>query len=94
MVQPQRLNLERQQMSSLLDTLADPQYVPKRGPSCTVHLAMQDMDKDTLNKFTTAMANTSAAGTLIAEALQDLGYKVRADAIQRHRRGACRCGIS
>jgi hypothetical protein len=81
-------------MSSLLDTLADPQYVPKRGPSCTVSLAMKDMDKDTLRKFTAAMANTSAAGTLIAEALQGLGYKVRADAIQRHRRGACRCGIS
>jgi hypothetical protein len=52
------------------------------------------MDEDTLNKFTTAMGNPSAAGTLIAKALQGLGYKVRADAIQRHRRGACRCGIS
>lgn len=79
---------------SLLDTLSDPQYVPKRGPSCTVGLAMQEMDDDTLKKFTAAMANTSAAGTLIAHALQDLGYKVRPDAIQRHRRGACRCGIS
>jgi hypothetical protein len=79
---------------SLLDTLSDPQYVPKRGPSCTVQLTMKDMDEDTLKKFKAAMANPSAAGTLIAEALQDLGYKVRADAIQRHRRGACRCGVS
>ena len=81
-------------MSSLLDTLSDPQYVPKRGPACTVNLAQQTMDKATLEKFTAAMGNPSAAGTLIAEALQELGYKVRADAIQRHRRGACRCGIS
>jgi hypothetical protein len=79
---------------SLLDTLSDPQYVPKRGPSCTVHLAMQNMDADTLEKFTAAMANPSAAGTLIAKALQDLGFKVRPDAIQRHRRRACRCGVS
>jgi len=81
-------------MSSLLDTLSDPQYVPKRGPACTVHLTMKQMDKATLDKFTAAMANSSAAGTLIAEALQELGFKVRADAIQRHRRGACRCGIA
>ena len=81
-------------MSSLLDTLSDPQYVPKRGPACTVSLAMKEMDEATLKKFTAAMGNTSAASTLIAEALQELGFKVRSDAIQRHRRRACRCGIS
>jgi hypothetical protein len=81
-------------MSSLLDTLSDPQYTPKRGPTCTVGLAMKDMDEDTLKKFTAAMANPSAAGTLIAKAVQDLGFKVRPDAIQRHRRGACRCGVA
>ena len=81
-------------MSSLLDTLADPQYAPRRGPRCTVSLATQQMDEATLKKFTAAMENSSAASTLIAQALQDLGYKVRADALQRHRRGACRCAIS
>ena len=79
---------------SLLDTLADPQYAPRRGPECTVSIAISEMDDDTLAKFTAAMDNPSAAGTLIAEALRDLGFKVRADAVQRHRRGACRCGIS
>ncbi len=79
---------------SLLDNLADPQYAPQRGPDCTVAIAIKQMDKATLEKFEAAMNNRSAPGTEIAKALQDLGYLVRGNAIQRHRRGACRCGIS
>lgn len=79
-------------MSSLLDSLADPQYAPRRGPNCSVAVVMKQMPKDILEKFQAAMDNHSAPGTEIAKAVQELGYLVRADAIQRHRRGACRCG--
>jgi hypothetical protein len=81
-------------MSPLLDNLANPQYTPRRGPDCSIAIAIAQMDDDTLNKFQAAMDNPSAPGTEIAKALVDLGYLVRPDAIQRHRRGACRCGIS
>jgi hypothetical protein len=81
-------------MSSLLDNLADPNYTYRKGPECTVALAMEQMDKATLATFQTAMANPAAPGTQIAKAVQELGYQVRYEAIQRHRRGACRCGVA
>jgi len=81
-------------LSSLLDNLADPNYTYRKGPECTVALAMQQMDKATLATFHAAMANPAAPSTQIAKAVQQLGYQVRYEASQRHRRGACRCGVS
>ena len=81
-------------MSSLLDNLADPHYTYRKGPECTVAIAMRQMDDATIKKFQAAMANERAPATQIAKAVQDLGYHVRYEALQRHRRGACRCGVS
>lgn len=77
---------------SLLDNLADPQYTYRKGPECSVAIAVRQMDKATVAKFDAAMANDNAPSTQIAKALQDLGFQVRYEALQRHRRGACRCG--
>jgi hypothetical protein len=79
---------------SLLDNLADPKYTYRKGPACSVALVMQQMDDATVKKFQAAMANVSAPATQIAKAVQDLGYQIRYEAVQRHRRGACRCGLS
>ena len=76
----------------LLDSLADPQYTYRKGPECSVAIAVRQMDKATVAKFDAAMANDNAPSTQIAKALQDLGFQVRYEALQRHRRGACRCG--
>jgi hypothetical protein len=81
-------------MSPLLDNLADPHYTYRKGPQCSIKLAMAQMDEATIKKFKAAMANPAAPATQIAKAVQDLGYQVRYEAVQRHRRGACRCGQS
>lgn len=81
-------------MSSLLDNLADPKYTYRKGPACSVALTIEQMDDSTTKKFKAAMANPSAPATQIAKAVQELGYTVRYEAIQRHRRGACRCDQS
>jgi hypothetical protein len=81
-------------MSSLLDNLADPNYTYHKGPECTVALAMRQMDKATLATFQAALDNPAAPSTQIALAVQQLGYQVRYEALQRHRRGACRCGVA
>jgi hypothetical protein len=77
---------------SLLDDLADPHYTYRKGPECSVAIAMRQMDEPTVKKFQAAMANDNAPSTQIAQAVQDLGFQVRYEAVQRHRRGACRCG--
>jgi hypothetical protein len=77
---------------SLLDNLADPKYTYRKGPECSVAMALRQMDEVTAKKFEAAMANVNAPATQIAKAVEDLGYHVRYDAVQRHRRGACRCG--
>lgn len=77
---------------SLLDNLADPNFTYRKGPDCSVAIALRQMDDATLKKFNAAMANPHAPSTQIAKAVQDLGYSVRYEAVQRHRRGACRCG--
>jgi hypothetical protein len=76
----------------LLDNLADPKYTYRKGPECSVAIAVRQMDKATVAKFEAAMANDNAPSTQIAKAVQDLGFQVRYEAVQRHRRGACRCG--
>jgi hypothetical protein len=75
-----------------LDNLADPHYTYRKGPECSVAIAMRQMDEPTVKKFQAAMANDNAPSTQIAQAVQDLGFQVRYEAVQRHRRGACRCG--
>jgi methylmalonyl-CoA mutase cobalamin-binding subunit len=81
-------------MSSLLNKLADPHYTYRKGPECTVALAMRQMDKATLATCQAALDNAAAPSTQIAKALQELGFAVRYEALQRHRRGACRCGVA
>lgn len=79
-------------MSSLLDNLADPKYSYRKGPECSVSIALRQMDEPIAKKFLAAMANAGAPSTEIAKAVEELGYQVRYEAVQRHRRGACRCG--
>ena len=76
----------------LLDDLADPKYTYRKGPECSVAIAIKQMDQATVKKFQAAMANDNAPSTQIAKAVQGLGFHVRYEAVQRHRRGACRCG--
>lgn len=77
---------------SLLDDLSDPNFRSRKGPRCGVALALEEMPKDVLAKFTAAMSNKYAPSTKIAVAITELGYRVPADTIQRHRRGVCSCG--
>jgi hypothetical protein len=74
-----------------LEELANPDFRATRGPECGVKLIMQQLDKPTAELLATAFANRSAPSTSICAALRDLGHDVRANAIQRHRRGECRC---
>jgi hypothetical protein len=77
---------------SLLDDLTDPNFRTRKGPRCGVSLALIDMPKDIAAKLNAAMANPHAPSTKIAEAAAELGYRIPADTVQRHRRGACSCG--
>lgn len=78
-------------MSSLLDDLTKPTYRVKKGPRCGVAIALEEMPKDIVAKFTAAMGNTHAPASKISVALKELGYLVAAETIARHRRGACSC---
>jgi hypothetical protein len=77
---------------SLLDTLADPNYRPSRGPNCSISLIMSGADKETAQLFAAALKNPHAPATEIAKAMAERGYPMPAHSLQRHRRGECRCG--
>ena len=58
--------------------------------NCSVCLALQTMGKDDAAALTTAMADVQFAGSAIARALNAEGYDIADQAVNRHRRGACR----
>ena len=76
---------------SALEALADPNYRPAKGPTCTVTVLLSTMDDDDADLLRKAMANPYAPTTAIAAALADQGYRITAATLQRHRRGECRC---
>lgn len=77
-------------MASLTD-LANPEYRAPVGPACTMGILLKELDKKTVDTLNAAMTNPHAPSTKISQALTDLGHRVSAHVIQRHRRGECRC---
>lgn len=76
---------------SSLESLANPDYRPPRGPACTVAVIIATADPETAQLFTAALANAYAPSTAIAKAITDRGHPISANVVQRHRRGECRC---
>mgnify|MGYP007090086211 FL=1 len=77
---------------SSLESLASPDYRPRRGPNCSIALIIETADEATRELFAAALANPHAPGTDIAKAMAERGYPMPAHTLQRHRRGECRCG--
>ena len=58
---------------------------------CSVGIVADLLDAVDREVFDEALADRSVLGTQLAAALQSLGHDVSPSALQRHRRGACRC---
>lgn len=76
---------------SSLESLADPDWRPRRGPVCTMKALLESVDDDTADLIRAAMTNPYAPSTMIARAITERGHRVSAHVVQRHRRGECRC---
>lgn len=76
---------------SSLESLANPEYRPPRGPACTVGVILATADPETVQLFTAALANAYAPSTAISKAMSDRGHPLSSHVLQRHRRGECRC---
>jgi hypothetical protein len=64
---------------------------PRRGVTCTVGAWLATLSKADRLDVDEVMAS-GAFGTTISKAVEKVyGVRVGADAIQRHRRGACQC---
>lgn len=74
---------------SFTDALAKAQAEYSKGPACTVGQILKTHPE--ADKIKTAINDTTIPGTLIARALEETGSKVKAEAVQRHRRRACGC---
>ena len=61
---------------ALLDDLASPEYRAPSGPSCTIAILFQELDKATVETLTAAMDNPYAPSTKISQALKDMGKPV------------------
>lgn len=65
----------------------------KPGGICSVRLALDDLDKPTTDKLRAALADTRGySATGLSNVFRALGQDVGRGAVERHRRGACRCG--
>lgn len=65
----------------------------KPGGTCSVRLALDDLDKPTADKLSAAIADRRGySATGLSNVFRSLGQDVGRGAVERHRRGACRCG--
>lgn len=75
-------------MGSLKDAVAA--MTVQRGQRCGIALLRTSLPPDLLADFDDLLAGPTWS-TVIAKAVRDLGYPLKQDALQRHRRGACEC---
>lgn len=73
----------------LLEDLATPPESTR--VYCGVARAMGDMDAQTVTALRSAMSDTKWSAAAIARTLDAYGIHVNDQAINRHRRGDCRC---
>lgn len=74
---------------SFTDALTKEQATYRKGPSCTVGIVLATSPES--DSIRAAIADEAIPGTVISRALGQTGAKVKAEAVQRHRRGACGC---
>lgn len=74
-----------------LSELVAKEVAPK-GPPCSVGTARDVLGTELAAELDALLADLSLPATAIARALAQLGHNIRADAMQRHRRGDCACG--
>lgn len=77
---------------SSLESLANPDWRPPKGPTCSVLSLLATVDAETGDLIRAAMNNPYAPSTMIARAVAERGHRISAHVLQRHRRGECRCG--
>lgn len=74
----------------LMDEIQQEQYA-QRAPKCTVGKALLECDQEERADLIAALDDERYTGAAISRALTKLGYKVKAEALTRHRRGVCAC---
>jgi len=63
------------------------------GPTCRVYKILGTLETKDFDTLSAVLDKNSAwSSTQIAAILSDQGHPIKADALQRHRRGACECG--
>ncbi|CAB4173508.1 hypothetical protein UFOVP955_32 [uncultured Caudovirales phage] len=77
-------------------SLADAFTTPTRtihGPTCGVYKILGTLESKDFETLSAVLdKNSPWTSTQIAAILSDQGHPIKADALQRHRRGACECG--
>jgi hypothetical protein len=72
---------------ALADDLAQPDDARVR--CCALTKLLEQLGPEDLEAVTKAVENPALTATFIHRKLKDNGFRVPAEAIQRHRRGAC-----
>jgi len=63
----------------------------RRGPRCTMGLAIEAMNEKDREDTLAALAEPGILGTAISRVLKAHGFDVGADTVNRHRRRVCSC---
>lgn len=64
----------------------------KKGPSCTVGIAIAELPEKDAARLVQALATPALRHTSIAKWLDKAGYRVHPSSIGRHRQKMCGCG--
>lgn len=78
---------------SLAAEVAELVAADRHGPRCGVALLLDTLDPTDATELQQILTDPRGpSGSLIARALANRGYPVKAPTLQRHRRGLCGCG--
>lgn len=67
-------------------------HTGRSGGTCAIVKVRAQLDAETAAELDALMADEAVQGSAIARALESLGFQIKRDSLQRHRRGDCRCG--
>lgn len=76
---------------SLRDALHAEREASKKGPDCGVSIVLARVDKADRDALLAFLADREVPATAISRALKAEGHNVGHAAVQRHRKGQCRC---
>lgn len=78
----------------LADEARAQQGTVSKGPVCGIRRLLSALPDEDRDDLITLLDDPMVFASVIAQVLQDRGFRIQGGTIARHRRGACSCGFA